>query len=151
MLRRSLRRYASYLAFLLVLLSSGCSPQFAEVEGGVQYNGRPVEKGMVTFTPTSGVGSVVGGNIENGRFTAKGVSAGQNIVVVVATRSIAFPQDSQSLATSGPPTDPKGNKDTNWKIPADWIPPNAEGNNTTYDLVPGSNTIDLHLSSPKSP
>jgi hypothetical protein len=103
---------------------------------------------MITFTPTGEFGTVVGGPIENGKYQAKGVYPGENVVAVVATRSISFSQNTADMATTAPPTGING-PDKNWKDPADLIPNNAQGNNSKHPLAAGKNKLDLELSSPR--
>ena len=45
---------------------------------------------MITFTPVDGKGSVVGCNIENGKYLANGVTPGKNFVNVAAVKEVTF-------------------------------------------------------------
>jgi len=142
-----------FILFVLLLGMScaiGCSPDTADVEGTVSFNGLAVENGMVTFTPMGEYGTVVGSKIEKGKFKASGIFPGETLVQVVATRSVTFPQDSADMATSAPPMGTYG-PDTAFKGSADLIPRNAEGNNSTYTLAAGANKLELELFSPRLP
>ncbi len=125
----------------------GCGNESADVSGTVTYNGSEVANGMVTFTPTGEYGSVVGGKIQNGKFSVEGVFPGQNLVAIVATREFTFSQNSEEMRTAAPPQGANG-PDTRWKDPVDIIPRNAVGNNVAYDFVPGRNDMNLELSNP---
>ncbi len=72
------------LLICLIAPAVGCGSAGSSVQGTVSYQGTPIEKGMVTFTPVEGKGSVVGCNIENGKFSATGVTPGKNVLTVVA-------------------------------------------------------------------
>jgi hypothetical protein len=51
---------AALLVGLLGLTAIGCGDSTASVTGSISYNGAPITKGMVTFTPDGIAGSVVG-------------------------------------------------------------------------------------------
>ncbi len=57
----------------VAVLVAGCSggPEFGDVSGTVSYDGKPVEDGSITFTPTDGKGQGGGGTIKDGKYTAK--------------------------------------------------------------------------------
>jgi hypothetical protein len=67
------RAIASFVGAALVIVT-GCSDNTGlakryAVSGTVNYNGKPVEKGTVTFTPTQADGRVASGDIADGRYT----------------------------------------------------------------------------------
>ena len=55
----------------------------SDVEGTVQVDKVPVEEGTVTFTPTVN-GNAVSAEILNGKYLAKGVAQGKNLVLLHA-------------------------------------------------------------------
>lgn len=131
-----------WLAVLVLGTSIGCGAPTATVEGTVQYDGVSVQKGMITFTPMEGTGSVVGCNIEGGKFKATGVQPGKNLLQVVAVKEVTFARSSEEMAnmaaqqTSGP---------TGLIDPADIIPKNATGNNQVHEFQAGNNSLELSL------
>jgi hypothetical protein len=58
------------VGFLLLLALVGCGqgPKMAEVSGKVSVDGKPIEKGAITFIPENGVGPTTGGTIEEGEY-----------------------------------------------------------------------------------
>jgi hypothetical protein len=48
--------------------NTGLAKRYA-VSGTINYNGKPVEKGTVTFTPTQADGRTASGDIANGHYT----------------------------------------------------------------------------------
>ena len=146
---KSLKIQRLFLLILTLLptLIIGCGSPSATVQGTVSYEGAPIEKGMVTFTPVDGKGVVVGCDIQNGRYTAKGVSPGKNVVTVAAVKQVTFSRSSEEMekmAAAG-----KGKGPIEGLIdPADIVPPDAKGNGTEHEINIGSNTIDLQLSKP---
>ena len=80
----------------------GCSSNETTIEGDVTYDGQPVERGSITFEPTSGEGPSAGGAIQNGRYAidAAGVTPGEMIVRISAIRSTG------KKIAAGPPEPP---------------------------------------------
>ncbi len=76
---------------LLVLLficlaTAGCGGAgypVSDVEGTIQVDKVAVEEGTVTFTPTAG-GNAVSTEIQGGKYLAKGVAQGKNLVHIYA-------------------------------------------------------------------
>jgi hypothetical protein len=135
------------LVGLLGLTAIGCGDSTASVTGSISYNGAPITKGMVTFTPDGIAGSVVGAEVVDGKFSAKGVAPGKNIVQVIAVKEVPFVRSSEEMAKMA--ESQKGKSDIEGLIdPADIVPANAVGNNAAHNFVEGSNTLDLALTKP---
>ncbi|MFN5272264.1 MAG: hypothetical protein ACK5E3_03625 [Planctomycetota bacterium] len=136
-----------FLALCSVCSLVGCGSSTASIQGSVSYDGAPIQKGMITFTPADGKGSVVGCNIQNGKYAASGVTPGKNFVNVAAVKEVTFSRSSEEMekmAASG-----KGKGPIEGLIdPADIVPPNAKGNGAEHMVNEGSNTIDLQLTKP---
>jgi hypothetical protein len=98
---RSLGRVASFSIALIVLLA-GCSDnRTAEVTGMVTVDGKPVEKGSISFIPEDGNGVTGGGEIKNGKYTATKVSPGTakvqiRVPIVVGKKKLYDTPDSPS-------------------------------------------------------
>jgi|688.fasta_scaffold74620_3 hypothetical protein len=135
------------LVAMTLLFLAGCGASTATVSGTVSYDGTAIEKGMVTFTPEGTAGSVVGAEILAGKYVAKGVAPGKNIVQVVAVKSVPFVRSSEEMAKMA--EEQKGKTKIDGLIdPADVVPPNAVGNNAAHNFVEGSNQLDLTLTKP---
>lgn len=137
---------------VLLLLSTistlvGCGGSTASVQGNVSYEGTPIQKGMVTFTPVDGKGSVVGCNIENGKYSATGVTPGKNVLSVVAVKEVTFARSSEEMEKMAASSKGKGAIE-GLIDPADIVPADAKGNGAEHMVSEGSNTIDLQLTKP---
>jgi len=119
----------------------------ATVQGTVSYEGTPIEKGMITFTPVDGKGSVVGCNVENGKYIANGVTPGKNVLTVAAVKQVTFSRSSEEMSKMAASNAGKGGIE-GLIDPADIVPPNAKGNSAEHSLNVGNNTIDLQLTKP---
>ena len=132
---------------LIPSLLVGCGSPTATVQGSVSYDGTPIEKGMITFTPVDGKGIVVGCDIQNGKYTARGVAPGKNVLTVAAVKQVTFSRSSEEMekmAAAG-----KGKGAIEGLIdPADIVPSDAKGNGAEHTVNIGSNTIDLQLTKP---
>lgn len=135
------------LALCLLALSIGCSSPSASVQGSVSYEGVPIEKGMVTFTPVDGKGSVVGCEIQNGKYVANGVSPGKNVLTVAAVKQVTFARSSEEMSKMAASKPVQGGIE-GLIDPADIVPANAKGNGAEHNIIIGSNTIDLQMTKP---
>ena len=63
----------SSLAMAVLLLAAGCGEDsnLAEVTGSVSIDGRPVEKGSISFIPADGQGPTTGAEIVAGKYTSQ--------------------------------------------------------------------------------
>lgn len=144
----SITKPIAALVCAAILTSIGCSSTTATINGTVTYEGQAVEKGMITFTPADGTGSVVGCDIKNGKFYAKEVTAGRNVLLVTAVKEVTFSRSSEEMAQMA--QKPVAQDGIVGLIdPADLIPPNAEGNNQVHSFQTGSNKLELVLTKPK--
>jgi hypothetical protein len=146
------KSFLSAANLLLVTLSliaslTGCGSPTANVQGKVSYEGSPIQKGMVTFTPADGKGTVVGCSIENGQYSAKGVTPGKNIVTVAATKQVTFSRSSEEMSKMAASNAGKGGIE-GLIDPADIVPADAKGNGAEHTVNTGSNTLDLQLTKP---
>ena len=132
-LRGVIPAFAFFLTGLL-----GCGGQGSTVSGTVTYNGKPVEKGNISFAPADGKGTPVGGEIKGGRYSVSNVTPGKCKVLV--SSYVAAGSDSMGDAVK--------NKTT--KLPSDAIAPNDEGNGKTHDIGSGSTELNLTLTTSSS-
>lgn len=142
MMRPSLAR--SLPLAVLVIAISGCGGSTASISGDVTYNGEPVGNGYITFLPVDGKGPSSGGEIENGHYVIDNITPGSKQVKIEAVKKVNFAQNSADMAKRAAVNRAFG--DGSGLIdPADVIPPNAEGNNTTITIAPGQQTHNFQL------
>jgi hypothetical protein len=135
------------LIVCLIASAIGCGSSASTVQGTVSYQGAPIEKGMVTFTPVEGKGSVVGCNIENGKYYATGVTPGKNVLTVAAVKSVTFSRSSDEMSKMAASNAGKGPIE-GLIDPADVVPADSIGNGAEHSIKEGSNTLDLQLTKP---
>src|SRR5688500_7965514 len=94
------------------LLGAGGCGQSGEsnLSGAVTYNGEPVAKGFITFTPTAS-GTSVGVEVVDGKYTTEKARPGQFIAVVQGDRDTVAPMtreqaEQQAKAAQGKPQSP---------------------------------------------
>ena len=85
-----MRLYVKFSLLCLALMTlQGCGGsdevEKHQVTGTVTYNGKPIEKGSITFDPADNQGVAAMGGIENGQFTAE-VPPGEKILRISAVR-----------------------------------------------------------------
>lgn len=141
---------------LLVALAAGClalggcgGTPGATISGDVTYDGQPVKKGRISFTPKSGKGQPVGAEILDGKYSVQGVSAGTQIVHVSAADENAKPLSTEDMMNAA--KDPEKRK----KLPPggvflnETIPANAGGNDSEVEVTGSSMEKSFHLTKPK--
>lgn len=135
-------RFASF-ALLLALLAAGCGggPEFAEVQGTVKVNGRPVDKIQVEFWPTVSGPRSIGVTDAEGRFTLTADTGKPGAVVgthKVVLRDVGIMGD-KFLGRAGESIDMTKGKPS--RIPTAY----ADSTKTTMEktVVSGKNQFDL--------
>jgi hypothetical protein len=128
---------------LLTLLVAGCGGGSGSVvTGAVSYEGEPVAKGQITFTPADGKGPIAGDDIVAGKYRVVDLAPGQKIVQITAvddSAPILSSADMAKAAASGKPAAPP---------PKVLVPPDAVGNGATVEVKAGSQTHDFTLKKP---
>lgn len=121
---------------------AGCSPSSfnASVSGQVTLDGEAIGPGVVTFAPVGGkTNPSVGAIDENGRYVLKtkherGIDAGSyNVAVQVYEPEEKVPEGQRSTQETKP------------LVPEKYLAVETSG--LTYEVEPGSQTIDLALQS----
>jgi hypothetical protein len=138
------KRCGRALPVLLLSLVSGCGGNFARVSGEVTYEGKPVEKGTISFLPVDGKGPSAGAAIVNGRYTATKVPPGTKMVAIESFQGVSYPIHSEDGAKASKSGGKSGGS------PARLIPAKAEGNNSKVDLKVGDQQLDFHLKKGKA-
>src|SRR5262245_4938656 len=86
----------------LIALFGGCfSNSTGTVSGSVTFNGKPLAKGLVTFSPAGGKGGTAGGEIVGGKFEVKEIVPAQYQVSIAAVPElkIVMPGDPETKRT----------------------------------------------------
>jgi hypothetical protein len=126
---------------LLVALSSGCfSSSTGIITGNVTYNGQPLEKGLITFSPIGSTGGTAGGEIAAGKFRVEKVvpATYQASVAAVPELKIIGPNDPEAKRTLS---------DAEIRAMIDPLPPNTTGKEQSIEVKGGLQTLDFKLES----
>jgi hypothetical protein len=134
------RAQVRWVVFVVVLAVAGCrSSNTAEVYGTIKLNGKPIEKGSMSFIPAEGKAPTTGCGIKDGRYTAQ-VHPGLNKVAVSVPKVYAtkklYPDDPKS------PEMPLSRESLPEKYSSILDPTLLE---LSVDVKPGSNEKDFDL------
>ncbi len=135
------------ILFILIFLLPACGSNLSSVNGDVTYEGKPVEKGRISFSPADGKGPSAGGAITHGKYEVSGLLPGMKVVEITAVKVVPFARTSEEMARRAEEDRARGDS-TGIIDRADIIPPDAEGNNATVELKPGTQTLDFALNRP---
>jgi hypothetical protein len=123
--------FTVFLVGSLLSASLGCGDGKVRVRGTVSYDGKPVDRGVITFDPADGKGSNTGGEIADGHFDISAGAAAEPGKKIVRIR--AFRASGRKIE-SGPPAPPGTLVD---EIEA-YIPAYYNDKSTlTADILPG--------------
>lgn len=131
------------MALCSAAILAGCgSGSGTVVSGTVTYEGEPVAKGQITFTPADGKGPVAGDVIAAGKYRVIDLVPGQKVVQITSVEESAVvlsSADMAAAAASGKPAAPP---------PKVLVPPDAVGNGATVEVKGGSQVHDFPLKKP---
>jgi hypothetical protein len=140
-------RLRATVAAAVLFAAAGCGEGGGTVSGEVTYDGQPVKNGYVSFTPADGKGAAVGGPITDGRYSVEKVPPGKKVVKVEAADkagpSIQTTEELERFSREN-----KGKIGPSGIIPTDTVPPDAEGNNQSFEVKSGAQTLNLTLKKP---
>ena len=146
-----MNRYALSKAFVRVLalltlpLVIGCGKGKITVTGTVSLDGKPVQKGFVSFQPEDGTGEAAGGQIANGEYKVAMLPGKKKVKVTVHQSIDEFEGDAKEerkrrtkemqkvIKTQ---TQPRG------------APPELIGNNEVHEISEDTTTLNIKLESP---
>jgi len=131
------------LLFVGVFCSTGCR-QADSLSGTVTYNGQPVERGSVTFASADGSGPGFGAQVVNGEYKADKVRRGQHVAYV---RGLTKPV----VLTKEASIELREKRNNRYGLPVDYIPEDAQGNNQSFNIEGGAQTIDFDIAGPPRP
>ncbi len=126
---------------LTVISSTGCtSDTTATVSGNVTLNGKPLAKGLISFSAIDDAGGTGGGDVVNGKYEAKGLPPGKYQVHIagVPEGDVIMPGDPRTKRTM---------TDAEIRAMSDPIPADATGNDQTIELKAGAQQHDFKLES----
>ena len=139
------------LGFLAVVL--GCEgrtgkPPMGKVHGIVTYDGKPLDKGRVTFTPVSGEGESGGNNAmspieSDGSYELTTFDTGDGAIVGQHIVTISVPAEDINKLNK-----PKADGSIAYVLPKEFIPKkytNPKDSPLRNTVAEGDNTIDIEL------
>jgi hypothetical protein len=129
---------------LLALLSGCFSSSTGTVSGSVTFNGKPLEKGLVTFSPAAAKGGTAGGEIVAGRFDVQEIVPAQYQVSVAAVPEL-------KIVMPGDPETKRTLTDAEIRARIDPLPPDTTGKEQTIDVKRGWQALDFKLESKNKP
>jgi len=133
MTRFRIRAAGLLAAGLVALAGCGGGSTTAEVTGTVSFEGKPVEKGAITFRATDGKGGTSGGEILNGKYTVLAPLGPTKVEIngtkVVGKKKIYNTPDSPTMDVAEELLPKKYNEKTE----------------LTFDVKPGKNEKDFPL------
>jgi hypothetical protein len=123
-------------ALLAALLAqAGCGSRDAQVQGTVQVDGKPLEKGWIIFVPADGKTKTAGGEIKGGHYSVK-------VPVGTMKVSISAPQVVGKKKLYDTPDSPEQD------VTSEALPPRYNRqSDLTLDVKPGTNPKDYDLTS----
>jgi hypothetical protein len=128
-------------ALLSALLATGCfSSSTGTVTGNVTVNGKPLEKGQITFSPGGNEGGTAGGEIANGKYEVPDLAPAQYHVSVQATPDV-------KIVMPGDPETKRTLTDEELRARIDPLPKDTTGKEQTIDVKRGKQTLDFKLES----
>lgn len=137
------RRASAVAVVTVAWICGGCGNARVPISGNVTFNGKPVDKGVITLEPADRNGPTTGGEIVDGKFKLIGNAAplpGKKIVRISAVRKTG------RKVPAGMPLPPGSMVDEL----EHYIPPiyDAKSNMTCEVSPDGSKEIDFALKSP---
>lgn len=140
----SMIRYYLPIALLIASLAGCFSSSTGTVTGVVTFNGQPLEKGLITFSPTGSTGGTAGGDIVAGKFQIEGLvpAAYQVSVAALPELKIVGPNDPEAKRTLS---------DAEIRALIDPLPPDTTGKEQSIEVKGGQQVLDFKLESKSQP
>jgi hypothetical protein len=135
--RRWQRCGLAALIVLFAIVAIGCGPSLSTVSGNVTVDGKPLEKGAISYAPADNQGSPVTANVAGGKYELQ-VQAGKKFVQISAPVLVG-----KKKQYEGPdaPYD---------EFYDESLPPQYNSKTTlTFDVQPGKNAKDWAVESQK--
>jgi hypothetical protein len=133
------------LALGLFTIASGCfSGSAGTVSGTVTYNGKPLEKGLITFSPTGNKGGTAGGDVIGGKFRVEQIVPAPYQVSVAAVPEL-------KIVMPGDPETKRKLSDAEIQAMIDPLPPDTTGREQAIEVKNGPQLLDFKLESKTKP
>jgi hypothetical protein len=130
---------------VLAISLCGCfSSSTGTVSGSVAFNGQPVEKGLITFSPTGNKGGTAGGDIVAGKYRVERLVPSQYQVSVAVVPEL-------KIVAPGAPETKRTLTDAEIRAMIDPLPPDTTGKEQTIDVKRGAHVLDFKLESKSKP
>ena len=134
-------RWFDYLILALLINLGGCfSGSAGTVSGSVTYNGKPLEKGLITFSPTGSKGGTAGGEVVGGKFRVEQIVPAPYQVSVAAVPEL-------KIIMPGDPETKRKLSDAEIQAMIDSLPPDTTGKEQAIDVKGGTQVLDFKLES----
>jgi hypothetical protein len=134
-------RICIFTAIVLGALTSGCfSGSAGTVSGNVTFNGKPLEKGLITFSPAGEVGGTAGGEIAAGKYEVTDLVPAKYKVSIAAVPEL-------KIVMPGDPETKRTLTDEEIRARIDPLPRDTTGREQTIEVKSGKQTIDFKLES----
>ncbi|MDZ7620665.1 MAG: hypothetical protein U1E05_26985 [Patescibacteria group bacterium] len=143
----SIQRLLAAAGAASLLAVAGCGGGSTSASGDITYDGRPVERGAITFLPADGRGPAAGAEIRDGRYQADDLIAGTKVVQIEAFNDIPYARSSEEAAQQAEAAS-RGRAAGAPAAKTATISANAEGNNATVEVNAGKQVLDFHLKPP---
>jgi hypothetical protein len=125
---------------LTTAILSGCQRK-TSVTGTVTYNAKAVENGYISFNPKNS-GTAVASEITDGKYSISEAVPGSYTAIIVGRKKI------NHYSTSAEAYANAAKSGAHMAEAADYIAPEAAGNNKAVDLNTGSQTLDFAVTGP---
>src|SRR5262245_35012255 len=132
------------LGVLAVSLCGCLGSSTGTVSGSVTFNGQPVEKGLITFSPTGNKGGTAGGDIVSGTFRVENLVPAQYQVAVAAVPEL-------KIVAPGAPETKRTLTDAEIRAMIDPLPPDTTGKEQTIEVKTGAQLLNFKLESKSKP
>jgi hypothetical protein len=135
------KRLIAFSASLVFLVVAGCGGK-GTASGKVEYDGRPIGKGYITFLPATGDGPTSGGPIADGQYRVDDLTPGKKLVQIVGVKKVNFPTSNDELARQWKAKAQHGDS-TGTIGRAEEVPTDAPGNNSEVEVKEGEQLLDF--------
>jgi hypothetical protein len=135
------RFLASIVLSAFAMCHLGCSAgSTGTVSGNVSFNGQPIDRGLITFSPTGPDGGTAGGDITFGKYEVQKLKPAEYQVSVAAVPEL-------KIVMPGDPETKRKLTDEEIRARIDPLPMDTTGREQTIKIKPGTQTLDFKLES----
>ena len=128
------------LVCLATAVLTGCQKK-TSVSGTVTYNAKPIENGFISFNPKNN-GTSIASEIKDGKYSIAEAVPGSYTAIIVGTKKL------NHYSTSAEAYAYAAKNGGHVAEAADYIAPDAPGNNKQVDVASGAQTLDFAVTGP---